>query len=322
MNCLNPLQLRSGLVVPCGKCLLCLSSRRDEWSIRLQLHTLSYDNMPFFCTFTYDPSELVYGDNRPTLVRSHVTGFIKRLKDRYDLYNSKFSYFGCGEYGDKLARPHAHILFFGFDELQKTYQRSWLDAHKMLRDVWKHGNVDVGVAEYSGIHYVTKYVLKYDSEDYQGIERPFIVYSQGIGKNWFSSREAKYLKSRIDVAQFRRVAKAAPELDFTDLRSLSRTANDTLLFLQRYLPNLSVSLPNGNRVALPRYFRRKLFGSFEHFKDNPFWIVDHVRTLRDMADYLISHGEYDITADCPYSALISKMKDYKIRKRLLIKSQL
>lgn len=322
MKCLNPVQLKSGLVVPCGKCLLCLSARRDEWSIRLQLHSLSYDSMPFFVTLTYNNENLVYGDNAPTLVRSDLSGFIKRLKDRYKLYNTNFSYFGCGEYGDQFDRPHCHILLFGFDELEKVYNRNWLQANKMIRDCWKRGNVDVGVAEYSGIHYVTKYVLKYDTETHEGIQRPFIVYSQGIGKNWFNSREGRYIKSRIDVNKFRQKTKFAPFLDFSDMASLARTANDALSYYRRFMPDLSVTLPNGRKVTLPRYFRRKLFGSVEHFKDNPFWIVDTTRELRDMARYCIDHSVYDIGADCPYSALVNKMQDYKIRKRLIIQGKL
>lgn len=324
MKCSSPIQLKNGLVVPCGKCLLCYSARRDDWSVRLQLHTLSYDHMPFFVTLTYDTPHLKFADDA-TLCRSDLTLFIKRLKDRYNLYNTGFSYFGCGEYGDKdnssveIARPHYHLILYGFDALNKAYERSWLEANKMIREVWQNGNVDVGVAEWSGIHYVTKYVLKYVEDDFEGKQKPFIVYSQGIGKNFLNTREGRYIKCSVNSKEFKNVVSAMPELDTGDIQSLNRTASAALRYLAPHMPHMTITLPSGSRAVLPRYIRRKLLGSFEHFKDNPFWIYHALQQLVDSTSYLLQHKEYDADAEIPYAKQVINFAEYKIKKRLLIK---
>lgn len=324
MKCSSPIQLKNGLVVPCGKCLLCMSARRDDWSVRLQLHTMSYDKMPFFVTLTYDTPYLKFAD-KATLCRSDLSLFIKRLKDKFNLYNSSFSYFGCGEYGDEkastvgIARPHYHIILYGFDALHDAYERSWLEANKLICDVWKMGNVDVGVAEWSGIHYVTKYVLKFVDEDYTGIQKPFIVYSKGLGKNFLHTREGRFLLSTVNSKSFRKVVSAMPELDTSDIFSLNRTALAGLRYLAPHLPKLFITLPSGKKAALPRYLRRKLVGSFEHFKDNPYWLYNSLQQIVESTTYLFQHKEYDQFAEIPYAQQVLNFAEYKIKKRLLQK---
>lgn len=327
MKCSNPVQLKNGLVVPCGKCLLCLSAKRDDWSTRLQLHSVAYDSMPFFVTLTYATEFLKYGEDRPTLCKSDVQLFIKRLKDRYNLYNTNFSYFGCGEYGDAahssvgIARPHYHLLLFGFDRLQQVYESSVERANLMISDIWCHGYVDVGIAEWSGIHYVTKYVLKYDDQpNYDGIEAPFIVYSQGIGLPWLSTRQGKYYRSRIDPGYIRKVYQSMPVLDTSSIESLRSSARDALEFLQSFMPPVAVELPSGRSASLPRFIRRRLFGSFEHFKDNPYWLYNSLMQLYNSCDYILKHGDYDSESDLTYGQQVINFAKYRIEKRLLLNS--
>ena len=136
MRCENPIILKSGLVVPCGKCLLCLSSRRDEWSRRLQLHTYGYAKPPFFVTLTYDDDHLPHEDGVVQLRKRDFSLFVKRLKDRLKAYNSDFSVFGCGEYGDLFQRPHGHILIFGCNQLYELFDIGYKCCHDFLLDVW------------------------------------------------------------------------------------------------------------------------------------------------------------------------------------------
>ena len=59
-KCILPIQLRNGIVVPCGKCEICRSNRRNEWSTRLAIHVASQDIMPLMVTLTYDDVHLPY----------------------------------------------------------------------------------------------------------------------------------------------------------------------------------------------------------------------------------------------------------------------
>lgn len=327
MKCESPIQLNSGLVVPCGKCILCLSHRRDDWSVRLQLHTMSYDSMPFFVTLTYAPEQRVYGVDRPSICRDHLRSFIKRIKDKFSLYSSDFAYFGCNEYGDKFGAPHAHLILFGFPQLEDAYKTGAWTADSLLQKFWHDANgktlgfVYTGRADWSGIHYVTKYVLKFDGHDnYDGVEKPSIVYTRGLGNRWLNSPECVYLRSRIQKfiseARFR-----SPEyvLDFSTPESLRDSARDELISLKEYMPKLVCTLPSGDKVALPRYYRKKLIGSFEHFMDNPFWLYDFYSKLYEATNYLVEHGDYDRESDQSYYSQIVEFAKKRIYQRLLIK---
>lgn len=277
---------------------------------------MAYDAKPFFVTLTYDNDHLVYGDE-PTLVKSDLQNFIKRLKDRYDLYNSDFAFFGCGEYGDLLDRPHAHLLLFGFPALEKAYEEDWLKANKIIRDVWKNGNVDVGVAEYSGMHYVTKYVLKYvDFNDYSEKQRPFIVYSNGIGLPWLQTDEARLLRSRLDMFKLRNVR--IPELRmYDDPKQTLQCFRDAYSELLKYFPLLQVTLPSGRRVPLPRYLKKKLVGSFDCFQDNPLWIMNHIKQVIQSTDYILQMGDYDRESLQTYQSQVIEFAERKILNRLI-----
>lgn len=325
MKCESPILLKSGLVVPCGKCLLCLSHRRDEWSARLQLHTLTYESMPFFVTLTYKPQMLVYGDIVPTLVKSDIRFFIKRIKDRYDLYNSDFAYFGCGEYGDSpitgdvLERPHFHLLLFGFPQLEEWFKRSVEFAEEKLEESWTRdgdsiGFVNVGRAEWSGIHYVTKYVLKYLDSSYTEKEKPFIIYTRGLGNRWLDSPECHYLLRRI--REYRMPAPCC-ELDYSTPETLRSTSADLLQQLRDTMPKFVCNTPQGQQIALPRYFRKKIIGQFEYFKDSPFWYYDFLTKLHEASAYLCDHGEYDAESGVSYHQQVVDFAVNKIKQRLI-----
>ena len=132
--------LKSGISVPCGKCEVCRSDARNEWSIRLALHLQNCDRMPMFITLTYRDEDVpfVYStpnneffwnrgypthkDAMPSLYREDVSKFLKAYKRKYKLDNETFQYFGCGEYGENYRRPHYHLLFFGDFQLYIPFE--------------------------------------------------------------------------------------------------------------------------------------------------------------------------------------------------------
>ena len=320
--CESPITLKSGLVVPCGKCLLCLSKRRDEWSTRLQLHSFGYYHMPLFCGLTYDPDNLRYGETGATLCKKDLQLFVKRLKDRYNLYNTKFSFFACGEYGDLYGKPHYHILLFGFDELFELYQNDWLKAHQKLREVWQLGNVDIGIAKWSGIHYVTKYVLKIFDDGFDGVEKPFLLASNHIGLNWLDTQEAKYLRRVLSKVFKDQSGRPLPQLDLSgDYENLVSSARDALQELKAIFPKLVVHTPQGIERPMPRYIRDHFIGHFEHFTDNPYWYIDFYQKIVDGYDYAMTHLERDDETGVSHDDQVKEALIRKIRQRLYLHSK-
>lgn len=298
MRCLNPTTLKNGLTVPCGKCPNCLEAKRDDWSVRLQLHCYGYTHMPLFVTLTYDDKHLVFADDKPSLYRPDVSLFIKRLKDRYQLYDSDFSYFGCGEYGDTFSRPHYHILMFGLDDFYHRWQRDSHAVENELADVWQKGIVDVKVAEWSGIHYVTKYTLKQMTPETDEPIPPFTFNSHGIGLPWLYTPEAVHVRATFDVrSYYQRLNAMMLQLDFSSTEDIYYSAAAICKYLEPYVPKLSCTVPSGRKCRLPRYLRNRLYSSAEHFKDHPFWFYDSIVKLRDATRYYLDNGATDADRD-------------------------
>ncbi len=115
------------------------------------------DNL--FVTLTYDQEHI--NDNNE-LVPSHFTKFIKHLRRRSP--QKRFSFFGCGEYGERTARPHYHGLLFGFDFVDKLSINSTATSHafssRELDDVWGRGLAELGTVTSASAAYVAGYVRK------------------------------------------------------------------------------------------------------------------------------------------------------------------
>lgn len=315
MLCESPIQLKSGIVVPCGKCLLCLSHRRDEWSVRLQLHSIKYDKKPFFITFTYDSAHLTYGADEPTLVKKDFQLFVKRLKDKFDLYNTDFAFFAAGEYGDSLERPHFHAIMFGLDFLYPIFDCSWKKANDVIKDVWQNGFVYVGIAETSGIHYTSKYVLKYANGNFDGVQKPFILASHGIGLPWLDSPEGRYFRSRLDLFKLRAVQ--VPYLDTSSFDALRSSAYDGVKEMERYYPKFQCTLDSGFKAPLPSYLKRKLIGSFECFTDNPFWLFESFKNIVNSCDYVSKYADLDCQTIRCHQQQVVNFAIRKIKNRLI-----
>lgn len=303
MDCLRPITLKSGLVVGCGKCVNCLSQRRNEWSVRMQLHQYGYSRMPLFCTFTYNDVHLPrhIETQVPVLFKRHLQLFIKRLKDKFNLYNTNFSYLCCGEYGsdDFTERPHYHGIFFGLDEIRDIWEENVYEAEKIMSDIWQKGFVDVCVAQWSGIHYVTKYINKiHEMEDDEWLSSPFLLASHGIGLPWLYTLDAVSLKDTFDIRAYRqRLNDMDLELSFNSVDELYYSAKSVVEYLRPYVPRFRCRLPSGKYAPLPRYLRQKLYGSFERPLFNPFWAWNFYNSVLDSADYIRNYADYDAMSD-------------------------
>lgn len=197
MNCTNPILLKDmNFRVPCGHCVSCQIQRSAEWSARL-IHEKSYYESSIFVTLTYDDDHLplILNEKSPqflmgTLVPKHFTNWMKRLRKYLD--GRKIKYFGCGEYGEKSARPHYHLVLFGMASKEFTFVRSdyrnGRNYHMYRHTTWPYGLISIGSVSYDSCRYVVDYILKeyrykhWSSGDDR--EKPFQRCSKGIGERY------------------------------------------------------------------------------------------------------------------------------------------
>lgn len=114
----------------------------------------------------------------------------------------------CGEYGEKLGRPHYHYLIFGYDFEDKKYLKKSnsgeaLYTSETLNQIWPYGHAWIGDVTYESCAYVASYVMKkitgdkadehYTRYDLDGTEYKlmpeFNLMSRkpGIGREWWDN---------------------------------------------------------------------------------------------------------------------------------------
>lgn len=334
IECIAPKRLKNGLLVPCGKCNLCKSKRRNEWSIRCAVEVKYCSKMPLFVTLTYnddfvpsrwhmdcedvDRGVINAGSSPFTLHRPDVSKFLKRFKRKYDLDDATFHYFGCGEYGDIFGRPHYHLLLFGCDFLDDVFEQSVEKAQNILSELWtldgkQLGFVHVCRAGYDGIHYVSKYCLKeYDDELDELQVKPFTIVSKNLGASWFKTTQCMHIK--------RQLSKLC-HIDLFDIIGTISIHKDWLKWaldvLSNYVPKFEVELDNGNIVPLPRYFRKRLVGSFQVSTDSPLFVYNEIKRLYDTECFFEKYDGYSLGEAFALEEDKLRIKADRITQRLL-----
>lgn len=168
----NLTEVKKRLDVPCGKCINCLGTKRNEWTFRL-FQEQKIAETSVFLTLTYNEENIIYADTDQTLYKKDLQDFIKSLR-YYQKKQSewKLRYYAVGEYGTKTDRPHYHIMLF--------------NAHKTvlndLLNVWEKGIAHIGACNPASIRYITKYLINKVGE-FDTKEKPFALMSRrpGIG---------------------------------------------------------------------------------------------------------------------------------------------
>lgn len=149
-QCLHPKKIRitdscgnvQDMYVPCGNCIRCADSVREQWVSRMCLHSLSYKHC-YFVTLTYGTYNLNEYDKHPfkdswletcprestlnyhhrlayspvLLRHEHLTKFLKRLRKRLGF---PLTYCACGEYGKNFLRPHFHLIIWSNEVITKS----------------------------------------------------------------------------------------------------------------------------------------------------------------------------------------------------------
>jgi len=109
----------------------------------LEVQALGRSAPVCWATLTYDETHLPH-----TLQKPDLSAWVKRLRAR--VHPRTFRFFGCGEYGERNARPHYHCILFGLGQKDE----------KVIRDAWGMGIVQVDRLEPAAIAYVAGYTAK------------------------------------------------------------------------------------------------------------------------------------------------------------------
>lgn len=148
----------ASLFLPCGRCVGCRLERARQWSVRI-MHEASLYEASSFVTLTYDEFHIPPGG---ALRYRDFQSFMKRLRNEV----GPTRFFMCGEYGEKLSRPHYHVGLFGVDF--RADRRPWrctgagfrLFRSPTLERLWFHGNSEIGELTRESAAYMARYTFK------------------------------------------------------------------------------------------------------------------------------------------------------------------
>lgn len=182
--------------LPCGKCIGCRLDYSRQWAMRGVCELNSVDNRACFVTLTYSDKFLPRGrkTGEATLLKNHYQKFFKRLRRA----GYKFTYMIAGEYGEKLGRPHFHVIFFGEDFKKGSTVAPVRQSKDMplynspvLSEKWGKGHVVVGDVSFASIQYVAGYITKKingpGAREHYGTRKPEFMQASlktPIGRRW------------------------------------------------------------------------------------------------------------------------------------------
>lgn len=214
------------MLIPCGQCIGCRIRQREDWTTRIELEARDYPKEEvWFITLTYDddhvPGMIVKtgeimrkvqytwkpGEKRPNSVQillyEDIQKFLKRLRKAY---RGKLRYFVAGEYGEQTARPHYHMILYGWkptdlENLYKIHHNGYYTS-KWLADLWGMGQIQIAQAVPETYRYVAGYVTKkmYEIDGKKanayyelGQTKPFACMSlkPGLGDNYYQKHKAE-----------------------------------------------------------------------------------------------------------------------------------
>lgn len=174
--------------LPCGRCIGCRLERSRQWAMRC-VHEASLYERNCFITLTFAPEHL---PKSGSLDKRDFQLFMKRLRKRH---GPGARYFHCGEYGEKMGRPHYHACLFNFDfadrELWSVRDGVRLFTSKDLSELWPFGFSTIGDVTFESAAYVARYVTKKITGEtadahYKGRLPEYTTMSRrpGIGRAW------------------------------------------------------------------------------------------------------------------------------------------
>lgn len=214
-------------IIPCGKCIGCRLDYSRTWANRGYLESKMWQNN-YFVTITYNEENL---PENKSLVPEHLTNFIKKLRRNGD-YNgwqhTGIRYIAAGEYGDKLERPHYHLILFNCNLPTESFyephiiKKETFWRNNIIEECWKYGYSSVSNVSWNNIAYVARYITKKQygekSKEHYGDRQPeFFRASRkpGIGMTWLEEHmEEVYATDEIIVQNRKGSIKQKPPRAF------------------------------------------------------------------------------------------------------------
>lgn len=209
--------------IGCGRCIECLKQKGNEWRVRLSEEIRQNSNCRFV-TFTFSPEARAELDK---MVEDYAEGHIRENRAT-TIAMRRFLERWRRKYGKSVK--HWFITEKGQESTKRVHMHGivWTDKTKEeITERWQYGIVDVdarGVTERT-INYIIKYLMKQDevNKDYT----PIILTSPGIGKGYVEREDANKNNYRGE-----------------ETKETYRTRK-------------------GSRVALPIYYRNKIYSEEE-----------------------------------------------------------
>lgn len=236
--------------VPCGKCAFCLTNRRSQWMFRIH-YEMKNQNVPgYFMTLTYDEKHVRRVGGMLSLRFRDIQLYLKRLR------KAKFyaKYICVGEYGSNTNRPHYHMLLWT-DAPIKFLEQNW----KSSKDNSVLGAIHFGRLTMQSAMYTLKYIIQpkqvldpIESVEHQ-IEPTRAQFSKGLGIGFLSAAQYDHLTSDFD---------------------------NPIMF----------SYIDGRKVAIPRYYRNKIYTKLQSAKYAIKAKWDAIRNRRKYMRELIAQG--------------------------------
>lgn len=173
--CIRPIRI-GNILAPCHKCIQCRLQYSTSWAWRIAREAQQYD-YNVMVTLTYNDENMPA--DRSVSVRE-MQLFLKRL--RFKIQPLQVRYFLCGEYGSEknTARPHYHVIIFGYVPEDIEYLGKSKRGHNMYRSsiiehLWQKGFVSLEELNFRTARYVAKYLQKQQCAD--GRTAPFVKMS-------------------------------------------------------------------------------------------------------------------------------------------------
>ncbi len=226
----------SEIDIPCGKCIECKLDKKRQWTVRIlneahmhknnSYNTLTYNDKTIPIKYIKNKKNIII-DHKTTINKTDIIKFIKKVRKKYK--PKKIRYFACGEYGDKMSRPHYHIILFNH-EFKDKYEVTLKDGTKIwrsdeLESIWKLGNSTTGSVESDSASYVAGYVTKKITGDmaighYKGREPEYATMSRkpGLGRTYYEKyKQGIFSTGRVIINNNLRVS---PPVYYTNIMKI------------------------------------------------------------------------------------------------------
>lgn len=204
-------------------------------------------------TLTYSPEEVPITDQGyMSLDRRHIQLFFKNFRKAHRKGAPPIKYFGCGEYGSQFWRPHYHIAILNGDE--RHLYNAWVDreAGSVRGDIF----IDPRPLSEHAIKYTAFYMSKprrVPEHRMDDRRKEFTFMSKHIGDNYVTPDTIKYHNADIN---------------------------------RNFL-----TIPGGHKIAMPRYYRDKIFDRETRLVQNELIaVVAKDAADKEYNDYVTKHG--------------------------------